>query len=236
MQLFFDNTISPDHKMHLIAEDESNHILRVLRKNIGDKIELTNGYGHLFKAEITGVKSKRCEIHITDFSTEKPLPYSLHLGIAPTKSSDRFEFFLEKATEIGITEITPLLCKNSERKRLNIHRCEKILKSAMKQSQRLYLPKLNEMMAYDKFLKSIPEDHQKYIAHCEDEEKFHLKDKLEMTEKFCVLIGPEGDFNPHEIEMALTQHFQPISLGDKRLRTETAGITVCQTLALYHKI
>lgn len=236
MQLFFDATLSTEFKTHLINEDESKHILRVLRKKIGDPIKITNGMGCLFDAEIIDIKSKRCEIKCIKKTHENPLPYQLHIAIAPTKSSDRFEFFLEKATEIGITEITPLLCKNNERKRLNISRCEKILESAMKQSQRLFLPKLHEMISYDKFLKSIGKDYQKYIAHCEDKHKYHLTDKLQNTQKHCVLIGPEGDFSPDEIKMALLENFQPISLGNKRLRTETAGITVCQAFALHHKI
>ena len=152
MQLFYDASLPHEFQTHLINVDESKHILRVLRKKIGDSIKITNGMGCLFDAEIIDIKSKRCEIKCIDKTTESPLPYQLHIAIAPTKSSDRFEFFLEKATEIGISEITPLLCKNSERKRLNLKRCEKILQSAMKQSKRLFLPKLNEMMTFERFL------------------------------------------------------------------------------------
>lgn len=236
MQLFFDYTLSPEYKTHVIAEDESKHILRVLRKQIGDQLNITNGQGYLFDAEIINIKSKRCEIQLIEKTYEKPLPYQLHIGIAPTKSSDRFEFFLEKATELGITEITPILSKNSERKRININRCERILQSAMKQSQRLYLPKLNEMIAFQKFIDEDFSKTKNLIAHCEDEKKSYFKEKLDNNKAFCILIGPEGDFNRHEIEMAIKQNFEPVSLGNKRLRTETAALSVCYALALQNGI
>ena len=236
MQLFYDASLPHEFQTHLINVDESKHILRVLRKKIGDLIKITNGRGCLFEAEIIDIKSKRCEIKCINKTNESPLPYQLHIAIAPTKSSDRFEFFLEKATEIGVTEITPLLCKNSERKRLNLKRCEKILQSAMKQSKRLFLPKLNEMMTFEQFLDKDFSETKTLIAHCEDNKKFYLQDKLQNDRNFCIFIGPEGDFSKQEIEMAMKQNFEPISLGNKRLRTETAGLTVCQTLALEYKL
>ena len=232
MQLFYDEQISLNNQTHLIKHEESKHILRVLRKKIGDHIKITNGQGFLFETEIVGVKSKRCEVKLLENKFDKPPPYQLHIGIAPTKSADRFEFFLEKATEIGITEITPLLCDNSERKRLNLKRCDKILQSAMKQSQRLYLPKLNEMVTFQKFVDRDFSNSRNFIAHCEDENKYHIKRKLQDSKTFCALIGPEGDFSPQEIKLALQHTFQPISLGNKRLRTETAGLAVCHTIAL----
>ena len=236
MSLFFDASLSSKQDYHLISEEESRHILRVLRKKIGDQINLTNGQGDLFEAEISGVKSKRCEVKINNHKFEDPLPYRLHIAIAPTKSSDKFEFFLEKATEIGITEITPLLCDNSERKRLNLKRCEKILQSAMKQSQRLYLPKLNEMIAFQKFMDKDFTNRKKLIAHCEDAQKIYVINKFEGEHNFCSLIGPEGDFSPEEIQIALSKGFEPVSLGEKRLRTETAGLVIPQALALKYRI
>jgi 16S rRNA (uracil1498-N3)-methyltransferase len=233
MQLFYDHSLTKDSKLHTVGAEESNHILRVLRKTIGDKIHLTNGKGDGFYTEIVGISSKRCEISILETFSEKPLPYSLHVAIAPPKSSDRFEFFLEKATEIGITEITPILCANSERKRINTKRSLKILQSAMKQSQRLFLPRLNDMMGIDQFLSLNHEENLKLIAHCEDDEKISLKEKLGTTTQFCGLIGPEGDFSREEIEQSINKGFQPVSLGEKRLRTETAGLYLCQSLAFH---
>lgn len=236
MQLFFDITLSSEHQTHLLAEGESKHILRVLRKKIGDYIKITNGQGYLFDAQIVSIKSKRCEVHIIETFYEKPLPYSLHIGIAPPKSSDRFEFFLEKATEFGITKITPLICDNSERKRINFLRCEKILQSAMKQSQRVYLPQLDDMMSFKTFMDLDFSKTKTLIAHCEDEKKFNLKDKLGNNNSLCTLIGPEGDFSLDEIERAKIQNFSPISLGNKRLRTETAALSVCHALAFHYGV
>ncbi len=236
MQLFYDKHINSSVKTHQIAIDESRHILRVLRKQIGDIIFLTNGLGQGFKCEICTVASKQCEVNIIEVFEDEPLPYHLHIAIAPTKSSDRFEFFLEKATEIGISEITPLLCTNSERKRLNTKRCHKILQSAMKQSQRLHLPQLNEMMTFEKFMTQDFDTSYKFIAHCENQKKSYFPNHLKEHNKICMLIGPEGDFNLSEIEMALNSNFKPVSLGKKRFRTETAGIFVCQALALHHHL
>lgn len=236
MQLFFDAELTKDHNTHSIGTEESNHILRVLRKSVGDRIYLTNGKGDGFLAEISGVKSKKCEIAILEKFNEKPLPYHLHIAIAPPKSSDRFEFFLEKATEIGVSEITPILCTNSERKRINTKRALKILQSAMKQSQRLFLPQLNDLMTLDNFLTLNHGEATKLIAHCEEHKKASLKDKLDSSRQYCGLIGPEGDFSHEEIEDALKNDFQPVSLGEKRLRTETAGLYFCQALAFNYSL
>lgn len=236
MQLFYDPYISTGVERHKIAADESRHILRVLRKQIDDIIYLTNGQGHGFKCKISAVVSKQCEVEILDVFEDKPLPYTLHIAIAPTKSSDRFEFFLEKATEIGVSEITPLLCQNSERKRLNVKRCQKIITSAMKQSQRLYLPKLNELTAYQDFMSNAPKSNKNLIAHCEQQDKSYFSTYLQEFDRICMLIGPEGDFDLTEIDMAIKANFKPVSLGENRFRTETAGIFTCQALALQHQI
>lgn len=231
MQLFYDAELHAQKETHLVSDDESRHILRVLRKKVGDQIFLTNGLGDGFKAEIKDIKSKRCEVKILEHIYESPLPYQLHLAIAPTKSSDRFEFFLEKATEIGVTEITPLLCENSERKRLNIDRCVKIISNAMKQSQRFHLPQLNTMQHYNLWLKQDFKEKHKCIAHCEENEKVDFKDTLQAQKSILILIGPEGDFTPEEIKQALAHDFLPVSLGEKRLRTETAGLVTCQIVS-----
>ncbi len=226
MQLFYDQHILPEAKTHFIEAEESKHILRVLRKQVGDEIYMTNGNGYLFKSLITSIFGKKCQVEIVDVTFQEPPKTKLHIAIAPTKSSDRFEFFLEKATEIGISEITPLLTKNSERKRLNLARCEKIIQSAMKQSKRVYLPKLNELVKLDNFLETLDPKVSKYIAHCEDKDKIELNAIKHSINTICVLIGPEGDFSAEEIDLALHHAFLPLGLGSKRLRTETAGIYV----------
>jgi len=233
MQLFYDKNIQ-NGEYYDISKDESHHITRVLRKKVDDEIFITNGSGQAFKTKIITTSSKSCRVEILESYQDNPLPYNLHVGIAPPKSSDRFEFFLEKATELGITEITPLLCANSERKRINLNRSYKIIQSAMKQSQRFYLPFINDMIPFDDFVHKDFQKAQKLIAHCENQEKIDLQSQLEKSERFCILIGPEGDFNQNEIDLATSHDFLPVSLGPKRLRTETAGLYICQALALKH--
>ncbi|MBS3738684.1 16S rRNA (uracil(1498)-N(3))-methyltransferase [Mesohalobacter halotolerans] len=236
MQLFYDEHINSGTHSHKIVPDESRHILRVLRKQINDVIYLTNGCGQGFKCKISDVESKQCVVNILEVFKDKPLPYSLHIAIAPPKSSDRFEFFLEKATEIGISEITPILCQNSERKRLNMKRSQNILKSAMKQSQRLFLPKLNALSTFENFINQDFTMSKNLIAHCKVQDKSYLTNHIKTSQKLCILIGPEGDFDSTEIDMALKSNFIPVSFGQKRLRTETAGIFASQALALQHQI
>lgn len=232
MQLFFDGNFIPDQSTFLIEKEESKHILRVLRKNIGDILYITNGKGEACKAEVCNIISKQCEVKILEKYTEPPLPYHLHIAIAPTKSSDRFEYFLEKSTEIGINQITPLLCDNSERKRLNLSRCEKIIQSAMKQSQRYHLPQLNDILDFKSFLNLNFKGFKTCIAHCEDHQKSLFRHVACQEEKVLILIGPEGDFTPDEIQLALSKNFKAVSLGDKRLRTETAGIVASTIMSI----
>lgn len=236
MQLFYDAHLTKETKTHRIEAVESNHILRVLRKSVGDIIHLTNGNGDRFEGEIVDIKSKQCVIVIKNTFSESPPRYQLHIAIAPPKSSDRFEFFLEKATEIGITQITPILCMNSERKRINIDRSKKIIQSAMKQSNRLFLPKLNEMQSFENFMSSNMKEESKLIAHCEEDKKYAVKGILSSSTSYCALVGPEGDFSKIEIETALNSGFKAVSLGNKRLRTETAGLYLCQAVALQFEV
>lgn len=236
MQLFYEASLTKGISTQAINPQESNHILRVLRKSVGDRVCFTNGMGIGFKTEIVNIKSKQCIVSVLETFEDKPLPYQLQIAIAPPKSSDRFEFFLEKATEIGITEITPLLCDNSERKRINLKRSQKILQSAMKQSQRLFLPKLNDMVKAEDFICSNFGEAQKIIAHCEEDQKLSLKRIVEKSNNVCGLIGPEGDFSKKEIKLALDRDFLAVSLGDKRLRTETAGLYLTQAMALQNSL
>jgi len=226
MQLFY--LENPENEIILSAE-ESKHATKVLRKKEGNVLDFTDGKGNCYKAEITVADSRKCRLQIVS-SEQKPKQhnYYLHIAIAPTKNMDRFEWFLEKATEIGIDEITPIICSRSERKVIKTERCNKILLSAMKQSLKYHLPKLNEAITLTDFLKSNM-DGAKYIAHCEKSDKLELR-KDNAAEKTLILIGPEGDFSATEIEMALQNQFKAVSLGISRLRTETAGIVAVHTI------
>lgn len=207
----------------------------MLRKNTGDTLMVTNGKGFLFTTEITAASPQKCVVMINKVEKEAPAAYHLHLFVAPTKMNDRYEWFLEKATEIGIHEITPVICSNSERKVIKFERFEKVLLSAMKQSLHLRKPVLHETQEFQELI-SIKMDGKKFIAHCEeDKERFSLKDLIAPGEKYNVLIGPEGDFTPAEIEKAIENGWQPVSLGKSRLRTETAAIVACHTVSLINE-
>ena len=235
MQLFYNNLLDKNSKEILFDKIESKHIVRVLRKKENDILDITNGNGLLFKAKITLANDKRCIAEIIQVEEKDKLwGYYLHIAIAPTKNNDRLEWFLEKATEIGIDEITPIICQNSERKIVKQERLEKIIQSAMKQSLKFTLPKLNEPIKFNDF---IDQDFngKKCIAHCEDDEKTLLKTLVNTKEKITILIGPEGDFSTQEIKKALSKKFIPISLGESRLRTETAGLVAVQTVAIINQ-
>ncbi|MBC8510778.1 MAG: 16S rRNA (uracil(1498)-N(3))-methyltransferase [Cryomorphaceae bacterium] len=226
MQLFYIQ--NPESEIILSAE-ESKHAAKVLRKNEGDILNFTDGKGYFYKAKITVADTRKCRLQVVSSEQkEKQHNYHLHIAIAPTKNMDRFEWFLEKATEIGIDEITPIICHHSERKAIKTERCNRILLSAMKQSLKFHLPKLNEAITLKDFLKQDFEGN-KYIAHCEEGNKTELKEKKK-EKRTLILIGPEGDFSPTEIEMALQNQFKAVSLGTSRLRTETAGIIAAHTI------
>lgn len=234
MQLFYNPDIKPADSTFTFDKEESRHIVKVLRKKEGDKIQITNGKGSLFTSEIIFASEKKCEVRITDETVYEPAPYYLHLAVAPTKMNDRYEWFLEKATEIGISEITPIICEHSERTAFKADRFEKILQSAMKQSLQFYLPKLNEPVPYNTFVKQQREG-QLFIAHCEETDKKLLKTELQPKQKVTILIGPEGDFSTKEIELALAQKYVPVSLGNTRLRTETAAVVAAHSVAFVNE-
>ncbi len=223
MQLFYSSDINPETEFFSFDKEESKHIVRVLRKKENDIIHITNGKGFLFECEIISALEKKCEVKIIDNQFFESKCYHLHLAVAPTKMNDRYEWFLEKATEIGIDEITPIICEHSERKEIKSERFEKILLSAMKQSLQYYLPKLNPVISFSDFIKQKAEG-QLYIAHCEETDKKELAKEVKSKGKITILIGPEGDFSQKEINLALTNGYIPVSLGNTRLRTETAGI------------
>lgn len=227
MQIFY----TPDIALRAeLPEEEAGHCIRVLRLTEGDEILLTDGKGMFYKAAISRAHPKHCEVDILESWQQPALwNFQLHIAVAPTKNMDRMEWFAEKATEIGIDAITCLNCRFSERKEVKLARLEKILVSAMKQSQKATLPVLTGMTDFRTFV-TQPFDGRKFIAHCEEGDKKLLKQLYQPGENALVLIGPEGDFSPEEIELALKNGFLPISLGESRLRTETAALVACHTI------
>lgn len=236
MQLFYNSDISANDKQFTFDKTESRHIVKVLRKKDGDILHITNGKNQLFTVKIILANDKKCLVEIINSETKrKPWNYYLHIAIAPTKNNDRLEWFLEKVTEIGIDEITPIICDNSERKVLKTERLQKIVQSAMKQSLKFNIPKLNEAIKFSEFIKHNTKG-DLFIAHCEEADKKSLAKELKPNTSSTIMIGPEGDFSSKEIEIALANNFIPVTLGESRLRTETAGVVVTQTAALINEL
>jgi len=234
MQLFYNPNITETTETFSFDKEESKHIIKVLRKKDTDILFVTNGLGLLFKTEITLASDSKCTVQIISFEKSETPKYKLHLAVAPTKMNDRYEWFLEKATEIGIHEITPIICDRSERKVINPERFDKIILSAMKQCNQLHLPKLNDAITFKEFIK-IKNDGLQLIAHCEETEKKTLKSILKPNENITILIGPEGDFSEKEITLALENNYTAVSLGNNRLRTETAAIVACHSVAFVNE-
>ncbi len=235
MQLFYNPDITKLSTEFTFDKNESRHIVKVLRKNEGDHLSITNGKGFLFTVEIIRANDKKCTVKIiSSEEVKKSWNYHLHVAIAPTKMNDRYEWFVEKATEIGIDEITPIICDNSERKILKTERIQKVIISAAKQSLKYTFPKLNNPIKFSDFIKQ-DQNGLKLIAHCEDSDKNSLKNLIKPQQDITVLIGPEGDFSLKEIELALRHKFIPLSLGKSRLRTETAGIVVCNAISIINE-
>jgi 16S rRNA (uracil1498-N3)-methyltransferase len=212
--------------INTLNEEDSRHCVKVLRKNIGDKIHVVDGVGGLFACEITKAHEKKCELRVLNIEREfQKKNFYLHIAIAPTKNADRIEYFIEKCVEIGIDEITLIQTKHSERKHQKTERLEKIAISAMKQSLKAYLPKINDLTSFENIFKHI-EVENKFIAHLTDDAK-PLKLLIEGEKNFFLMIGPEGDFSNDEISFAQKSGFQVVTLGNSRLRTETAGVVAC---------
>jgi 16S rRNA (uracil1498-N3)-methyltransferase len=220
---------------NLLDENESIHLIQVLRKKIGDTIQVTDGKGQLFEAIITKASSKKCSIFTNSLlkKVANEFSYELHMAIAPTKNIDRFEFFVEKATEIGVHSITPLLCEKSERKVINQLRIERIALSAMKQSGSLFLPEIKSLTKFAAFVE-LHKGKRSLICTCSGERTL-LQDTIDLKSNNILLIGPEGDFSAKEIELAKAAGALPISLGDKRMRVETAGIYVASIFNMVHQ-
>lgn len=234
MQLFYNPAINEATKSFSFDKEESKHIVKVLRKKETDILFVTNGLGVLFKTEITLASDNKCTVSILEIEKAEAAKNKLHLAVAPTKMNDRYEWFLEKATEIGIQEITPIICDRSERKVINADRFEKIILSAMKQCNQLYLPKLNPAISLKEFIKK-ENTSEKLIAHCEETTKRSLKSVLRPQTDYTILIGPEGDFSSKEIELVLQNNYTPVSLGETRLRTETAAVVACHSVVFVNE-
>ncbi len=233
MNLFYTTQI--EGNLAILPMEEARHCVQVLRKKPGDRIHFIDGKGHLYIGNILEVSKKRCSVRIVDTEQLPTTPsVRIHIAIAPTKNISRMEWFLEKVTEIGISEITPIFCEHSERSRLRLDRLEKIILSATKQSLKAWLPKLNEPLKFKDFLEKLSDEEgvQRCIAYCHDDERVALNKYCEEGKDVVIMIGPEGDFSPQEVLLAFENGFTGVSLGKSRLRTETAGIVACHTLNL----
>lgn len=226
MHVFYTPDISSEE--YVLNEDESKHCLKVLRLGIGTRVHLIDGRGGMYQAEITGASKKNVILKVVETTLEyNKRSHHLHIAVAPTKNIDRLEWFLEKATEIGIEEITPLICDRSERRIVKEDRLNKVITSAVKQSLQAYHPVLNPQTNFTDFLK-IKNDSVKMIAHCIDgEPRKYISEIITPGQNYTLLIGPEGDFSPAEIELALENGYKPLTLGNTRLRTETAALAAC---------
>ena len=226
MHVFYTPDIEDD--AYVLNEEESRHCTKVLRLAPGALVYLIDGVGGLYEAEITGESKKHVSLKVISAKREfQKRAHHLHIAIAPTKNIDRLEWFLEKATEIGIDEITPVICDRSERKVVKEDRLYKVITAAVKQSLQAYHPVLNPQTTLSAFLKQ-QNDRVKMIAHClNDEPRQFISDVTVPGKQYTILIGPEGDFTGNEIEMALQNGYKPLTLGNTRLRTETAGLAAC---------
>lgn len=217
----------------ILPEEESMHAIKVLRLQTGERIIVIDGKGGYYEAEITLPNFKRCEFRIVNaIQNFEKRNYRLHIAIAPTKNIERFEWFIEKATEIGIDEITPLFCRFSERKVVKEDRLQKIIVSACKQSKQTFFPVLNPACNFNDFFEKYSAS-DKFIAHCYSYEKKILSKEISGKTDLLILIGPEGDFSKEEVESAMKAGFVPVTLGESRLRTETAGVVACTTVQLF---
>lgn len=238
MQLFYAPNINPPH--YTLSEEESKHAVRVLRLCNGDMINITDGAGRLFSCQVIEANPKRCSVEVVSTIEEfEPLPYSLTMCVAPTKNIERFEWFLEKATEIGVGEIYPLLSSHSERKAIKWEREAKVITSAMKQSLKAYHPQLHEITPFKEVVNRQTEG-ERYIAHCNQaqssEGKLFLGDIVPKGGSVEIMIGPEGDFSPEEVKSALAKGYKEISLGNQRLRTETAAVVAVTIVAMKNQM
>ncbi|MFP4090128.1 MAG: 16S rRNA (uracil(1498)-N(3))-methyltransferase [Cyclobacteriaceae bacterium] len=217
--------------IHELDQEESRHCVKVLRKQEGDMIQIADGRGYFYQARITFANARQCKFEILHTEKIAADPFRIHIAISPTKNNERTEWFVEKAVEMGVHRISFLLCENSERRVLKTDRLEKKVISAMKQAQQAYLPEIRPLLKFNELVKSTDEA-EKFIAYLGEEPSPYLARAAKPGTSYLVLIGPEGDFSPEEVQTALNAGFKPVSLGNSRLRTETAGIAACHTLQL----
>ncbi|MEO8146696.1 MAG: 16S rRNA (uracil(1498)-N(3))-methyltransferase [Bacteroidia bacterium] len=230
MHIFFCENL--DSETALLSEEESKHAIQVLRLRNNDAVHVIDGKGKFCDAIILDAHSKKCELKIENCKIDfQKHNYHFHIAIAPTKQMERYEWFIEKAVELGVDEITPLLCHDSVRTNLRIDRLQKVILSAVKQSIQAHLPKLNEAISFNDFAKKEFET-IKMIAHCDEGNKKMMQDVIIKKQNALLLIGPEGDFTPNEISLALQNNFEAVSLGETRLRTETAGVYACSVMRM----
>lgn len=236
MQLFYAPDITPP--LYTLGDEESKHCVRVLRLGVGDTLHVTDGRGNLHLCKIIDAHQHHCTIEIISTQTEyEKMPYELTMAVAPTKNIERYEWFLEKATEVGVTHFVPIECEHSERRIIKYEREMRVITSAVKQSLKAYHPQLEQLTPFRELVQT-PFDGQKFIAHCAEvgKEKSYLPSIIRKNEKILILIGPEGDFSPEEINFALANGFEPITLGNQRLRTETAALTATIMTAVANAI
>lgn len=221
--------------IHFLDGEESRHAIKVLRLQVQDLLQVTDGKGWFYKVRIIDADPKKCTFEILEKVKAPGNNYHIHLAVAPTKNNDRLEWLIEKVVELGIDEISFILCEHSERRKINLERLEKKAVSAMKQSLKAYLPRLNPELKLKDFINNSAESAQKFIAYVDQTIPEHLQIAAKPSQNYCLLIGPEGDFSPAEIEMAIKNDYQPVSLGKSRLRTETAGMVACHILNLINE-
>jgi 16S rRNA (uracil1498-N3)-methyltransferase len=231
LPFFYTEEIKITATQFVLNEETSKHAVQVLRMQNGEQLQLTDGKGNLFTAEITDNNRKRCSVNIVQTTNYQPPTIHISIGISLVKNSNRFEWFLEKATEIGVSEIIPLLCSRTEKQHFRHDRMKSILISAMLQSQQTWLPVLHDPTKFmDVLHQSV--NQQKFIAHCEEGDKKHLHQHISTSAHQLICIGPEGDFTKEEIAAALQNNFLPVALGNTRLRTETAGVVAATLLCI----
>ncbi len=225
---FYEQHISKEVSPFVLSEETSKHCVQVLRMKIGEQLNLTDGKGNLFTASIVSADKKHCAVVIEAATFTEPSGKKISIAISLVKNTNRFEWFLEKTTEIGVSDIIPLLCNRTERQHFRFDRMNAVLISAMLQSQQTWLPVLHSPCAFEEAVLQS-QYKQKLIAHCEEDKKNNITD-LKIENQVQILIGPEGDFSPEEIQMALLQNYLPVTLGNTRLRTETAGVVAATLL------
>ncbi len=231
LPIFFTEEIVPLHQSLMLDEDTSRHVSQVLRMRTGEQLQLTDGKGNLLTGQITDAHKKHTAVTIISSTFSELSPRKITIAISLLKNANRFEWFLEKATELGISEIVPLLCERTERQHFRHDRMQAVLVSAMLQSRQIWLPELREPVKFSEYVSAIDASTQKFVGYLDEEQKKELSEIIDTTRNGVALIGPEGDFTKDEIDLALKNGFIPVSLGQTRLRTETAGVVAAVLLS-----